>query len=1043
MDKMFIRFLVLVLVVTASVSSLKAQTGYMCDFEDLNENLLWQLNLGYLGQDCKNKWYIGEAVNNGGSRSLYVSGDGGENAGYTNAPTSVSCSRTLNLPKGSYILSFDWQALGYNGQDALYVCWMPESEPSNSNNGNSKVPIYVEKYGLSVYQDSTKMCNSTWNSVFDTIVSDGVTPYKLVYVWNNKVLSAVSPGACIDNIEIFPLNDCIPPYGIEVKPGDNDVEVLWNGAADSYDMRCKFSGDKKWKYFNGCKDSGVVVDGFGEGIYDVYVRSRCGSECSPWVSHNQFIFFRGARCIDYMDLENSGCFTGILPSYPTEQTVWQAEMVDSGYKNVSSRHTIHYSHLERDDRTLGMLQTVPDGELASVRLGNWNVNNGTEKVEYEYLVDTAENAILLLKYAVVMQDPGHKLESQPRFTLEVLKDNDEPLDSYGCAEADFSAGENTSSEEGWHQTPGDPNLEPPLWKEWSTVGINLKDYHNQNLKIRLTTFDCRETGHYGYAYFALGCSDGKIESLSCGNSEKNMFRAPDGFNYRWYLPDKPGITLSTDQCFETYKTDTLTYCCDVINPVKDKCYYTIKAVATPRYPVAHGAYAVKEESCQNVVYFTDSSYVRHINPVTGEVTVADLAPDSIIWDFGDGSPVSRELSPRHIYPKSGGRFTVVLSAYLAAECIDTKMFELDIPDLPDSKEHITAYACKGFPYTYRSNNFYSDTLYTDTVRGVSGCGCDSIYILDLKFGQNYTVDIFDTICHDKLPYTREGDNIEYWKSGFYIDTFKTNVFECDSIVRLNLTVLDALTLDIDHDGIETCGDSIVIPFTVHTGLPDYYSLTFQDETVDSQIRVSHGEISGNAIMLERPASLKPGSYKGEAVFANADCGDVTKPLTLEVYYPDSVIAQRWNDVLGVKNSMFNGGYDFTEFQWYKNGQPIEGQVTSILYNGENLDFAASYSVLLGLSDGTTQFTCPFTPMEISNIRVMPTVVFPGDAITVQGVEQAVVRVWSVTGLLVDSKRVSYADLSLKAPTDAGIYIVEVITADGISRSEKVVVVDYR
>ena len=95
-------------------------------------------------------------------------------------------------------------------------------------------------------------------------------------------------------------------------------------------------------------------------------------------------------------------------------------VVDYGYQAIQSRHRIHWNPLERDPHTDGKLKTVPDGEIASVRLGNWDVQREAESVEYDYLVDTATSAILILNYAVVLQDPDHEFADQPKFILEIV-----------------------------------------------------------------------------------------------------------------------------------------------------------------------------------------------------------------------------------------------------------------------------------------------------------------------------------------------------------------------------------------------------------------------------------------------------------------------------------------------------------------------------------------------------------------------------------------------------------------------------------------------
>ena len=43
--------------------------------------------------------------------------------------------------------------------------------------------------------------------------------------------------------------------------------------------------------------------------------------------------------------------------------------------------------------------------------------------EYDYIVDSTKSAILLLNYAVILQDPNHESQDQPRFTLQILKSN--------------------------------------------------------------------------------------------------------------------------------------------------------------------------------------------------------------------------------------------------------------------------------------------------------------------------------------------------------------------------------------------------------------------------------------------------------------------------------------------------------------------------------------------------------------------------------------------------------------------------------------------
>ena len=75
----------------------------------------------------------------------------------------------------------------------------------------------------------------------------------------------------------------------------------------------------------------------------------------------------GSNCIDYTNL------AAAMPQYGT----WSSStsmttnngLIDYGYANWLSRHTVH-SVPEYDTITLGGLRTIPEGALASVRLGN-------------------------------------------------------------------------------------------------------------------------------------------------------------------------------------------------------------------------------------------------------------------------------------------------------------------------------------------------------------------------------------------------------------------------------------------------------------------------------------------------------------------------------------------------------------------------------------------------------------------------------------------------------------------------------------------------
>lgn len=166
------------------------------------------------------------------------------------------------------------------------------------------------------------------------------------------------------------------------------------------------------------------------------------------------------------------------------------------YNGVNyGRHTVITQQGE-DPNTNGGLQMIPPGENYSIRLGNSNTGAEAESISCDILVDTNNYDLLILKYAAVMENPNHSPSHQPRFKFDILDVNDHQINPE-CLSADFIS--NVSL--GWHSTGN------VLWKDWTNVGVDISDYHGETIRVRLTTYDCEESGHFGYAYFILSCGE--------------------------------------------------------------------------------------------------------------------------------------------------------------------------------------------------------------------------------------------------------------------------------------------------------------------------------------------------------------------------------------------------------------------------------------------------------------------------------------------------------------------------------------------------------
>lgn len=99
--------------------------------------------------------------------------------------------------------------------------------------------------------------------------------------------------------------------------------------------------------------------------------------------------------------------------------------------------------------------------------------------------------------------------------------------------------------------------------------------------------------------------------------------------------------------------------------------------------------------------------------------------------------------------------------------------------------------CEGEAYNWNGQIFTQNGSYKDTLK--SQFGCDSIVTLNLKFLPKTIKNITATICNNAFY---QVGNFQYNISGNYSDTLKS-INNCDSIVNLNLTVLDAITRNIN------------------------------------------------------------------------------------------------------------------------------------------------------------------------------------------------------------------------------------------------------
>lgn len=1084
--KHFVQLFVLAALVFAA--PVNAVTRYSCNFEDSVARSRWKINPTAnqnIYNQLANKWYIGEPGNNdrNGQYGLYISDDGGQTAHYAKKGCWVFAYDTISLDHitGDYTLVFDYTAMGNvaSNFDGLYVLWIPMVEPGTTDSvkvlciptSSGTIPSTYENYVVRLqptagmdYLNGT----ATWRQCAVKIKGskcDG-TPHYLAFVWANGGNQPQQPGGMVDNISISDNMPCDPVTGLTVTPNGTTVNLQWNasGSMTDYEVSAYSYETGTWsgpKLVNGTQTS---FTGLPVGQTDFIVRTKCSDlDFSLKTIVSKLIYYPDQMCVDYLNLNNAVCYVDNLPpgNTLTFNDFKQVAPVDLGPSNINSRHVVHFDRTETEPRTGGMAKTVPDGELASVRLGNWDADDHAERIEFTFDVDTIKYPVLLLKYMPLLEAPGHADYENPRFKLDILIDG---VTIGECGQADFNAnnvmnGNQLKPEaviQGWHLTPSSVSQTSAdiVWKDWTTVGVNLKkkEYAGKQITARLTTHDCTFSVHCGYAYFTLGCSDGKLKGMKCG-AINPKFEAPDGFDYRWAyaynekyrrpdgsLPEQ--YIVHRGKFYDAGYQDDSLYVVDCMFVQDSTCFFSLYASTLATNPISvmnkPQVYMNCRDSIYQVTFDASPSWVQEIDHVTGDTLVSKAYHiETYEWNIeGLKYGWSDEVKPTFNFPLEGGDFDVSLRT-TCGTCDSVLHYHLHLDPIGATKETQTYILCDdarkaGFEWKERTDTAYHTYGIVDSVVLTNpATTCDSVIYLELTEPLRIFEDT--VVLKDNLPFVYRGRT--YTET--MVDTIPNEL--CDTTWVLNFEVYEPLHAHLADTALVVCEDDSLIrlEYIITQGRSLRYSYVISE--VDSIAPQSKRQRKGTdtTLVVKLLPMPYPNVYNGSILLEDSlPEHNVRLPFTVTVNYASSIITQRWNDVLAIRNDstikQLMGGnidpayYTFSAVQWYLNGAPITGATAFNYFAGEGsmLQFDQEYTALLTRkSDGVKLFTCAFKPEKIVDPSVtdIPTLTLlpSGSQLQVKGKGKA--YWYDMLGRPYHTE--SYDDSAITAPASAGYYLL--------------------
>ena len=295
------------------------------------------------------------------------------------------------------------------------------------------------------------------------------------------------------------------------------------------------------------------------------------------------------------------------------------------------------------------------------------------------------------------------------------------------------------------------------------------------------------------------------------------------------------------------------------------------------------------------------------------------------------------------------------------------------------------------------------------------------------------------VCGDSLPLVYNGEAYGVGEHEIRLRSAQG----CDSVLRLyvqgkentaRLAVLDTIA--------PPCGASeIAFSYHIEAGSPKYLRLMYDSAAQSAGFRdttLAVNSTGRQTVHIALPSTARPDRYGLQLWQADGTgCYAAEEALTFEIPYPSDIIVQKWNNVLAVLSSEYNGGYEFSGYQWYRNGELLEGETRPYIYVKPYLRSTDTYAVLLErASDGLQLQSCGIKrksyPKELTlELRPNPTAADGEVQVSVIGKPEAegIIEVFDGLGKPVYQKAF-HRSHTLRANWQPGSYVVRVRDGKG-------------
>lgn len=264
------------------------------------------------------------------------------------------------------------------------------------------------------------------------------------------------------------------------------------------------------------------------------------------------------------------------------------------------------------------IRKVPTGYTKSTQINCAQNNSNANMLTYDILLNDT-NCLLTLNYAMVLEAPGHTGYLNPFLKIDIVKLNAlNQEDGLINNSASYEVIGQTPAPTGWGTYNTGYSI--GIWQNWRQIALNLKEYVNQKVRVKIILAACEPSGHFGYGYFVGKVATPEL-TLNYGNGDTiAVLEAPSGFQkYEWFRAISAGMTESQMATVANTGTVLYTSTATAMNAANNKFN-----ILNTMYAANGGDYFVKlTQANSSSTIPSKVTYIQNVNNNTQNINAYD------------------------------------------------------------------------------------------------------------------------------------------------------------------------------------------------------------------------------------------------------------------------------------------------------------------------------------------------------------------------------------------------------------------------------------